>query len=76
MATNFDELKKHLLGLTAQQKAALARSLIEELDEMSDDDAERLWADEAQRRYAAFKAGEIAARSGDEVMHQARQRLK
>jgi len=50
--------------------------LIEELDASHDAGVEQLWIDEAQRRYDAFRKGELEALSGDAVMARARSRLK
>lgn len=75
MSMAFDELEKHARALSTEEKAALARILIEELDTTIDPDADRLWLEEAQRRYNAFLGGEIEARPGDEVMQRARDRL-
>jgi len=72
----FEELEKHARALTVEEKAALARILIEELDTAIDPNAEQLWLEEAQRRYEAFLRGELEAHSGDEVMQRARDRLR
>lgn len=71
----FEELEKYARALSLEEKAALARILIEELDTSVDPDVERLWLEEAQRRYDAFVKGEIEARPGDEVMQRARNRV-
>jgi hypothetical protein len=71
----FEELEKQARALTVDEKAALARILIEELDTTIDPDAEQLWLEEAQRRYAAFLSGELEARPGDEVMQRTRDSL-
>jgi len=76
MRGRFHDLVLQARGLPIKEKAALARLLIEELDTSVDLDAEQLWIDEAQRRYDAYKRGELEARSGDEVMARARNRLK
>ncbi len=76
MSTAFDKLKKEAHALSPKEKAALARILIEELDVEVDMDAEQLWIEEAQGRYDAFVAGDLPARSGDDVMTRARSRLK
>jgi hypothetical protein len=76
MSTHLEELQKQISALSATQKAALAHALIAELDESSDPDAERMWIDEARRRYAAYQRGELESKSGDEVMRAARERLK
>jgi hypothetical protein len=76
MSALFDELEKQARTLTASEKATLARILIEELDPSLDADVEQLWVAEAQRRYEAFRKGELVALPGDEVMVRARRRLK
>lgn len=76
MGTRFKELEKQARALSAREKAALARVLIENLDPSVDPDAEKLWIDEAQRRYDVFVAGKLPALPGEEVMRRARRRLK
>lgn len=72
MSIAFEVLEKHARALTVEEKATLARILIEELDTTIDPNAEHLWLEEAQRRYDAFFRGELEARPGDEVMQRAR----
>lgn len=76
MSTLFDEVEKHARSLSRQEKASLARILIEELDPTIDEGVEQVWIQEAQRRYDAFLKGELEARPGDAVMARARNRLK
>jgi hypothetical protein len=76
MSSTFKELEKQARALIPEEKAALARTLIAELDASADPDAERLWVKEAQSRYDAFVAGKLEARPGEEVMKRARKRLK
>jgi hypothetical protein len=76
MSTNFEELEKQARALGRNKKAELARFLIEDLVATADPDAERLWLEEAQRRYDAYRAGELPAHPGDEVMNRVRNRLK
>ena len=76
MSALLEELKKQSRLLTAQEKATLARILIEELDATSVLNVEQLWIAESQRRYDAYLRGEIEAYPGDEVMTRARDRLK
>ena len=66
------ELEKQARSLSAEEKATLARILIEELDTAIDTNAEQLWLEEAQRRYDAFLRGELEARPCDEVMRRDR----
>jgi hypothetical protein len=76
MSSLFDEVEKRARDLTPQEKAALARMLIEQLDTDFDSDAEQLWVDEAQRRYDAYLKGELNAVPGEDAMRRARSRLK
>ena len=75
MSALLDELEKQSRLLTAQEKATLARILIEGLDPSQDRGVEQVWIAEAQRRYEAYLRGEIEAHDGDEVMTRARNRL-
>jgi hypothetical protein len=76
MSMAFEELEKHARALSLDEKACLARILIEELDTAIDPNAEQLWLEEAQRRYEAFRSGELEARPGDEVMQRGRDRIR
>ena len=76
MSALLEELKKQTRLLTAQEKATLARILIEELDASTDINVEQLWVEESQRRYEGYLRGETEAHEGDEVMTRARNRLK
>jgi len=76
MSTQFDDIERQARLLPLKEKAALARLLIEELDASVDPDVEHLWIDEAQRRYDAYRRGELEALPGDEVMNRARERLR
>jgi hypothetical protein len=76
MSTQFDDIQRQARSLPPREKAALARVLIEDLDASVDEDAERLWIEEAQSRYAAYLNGELESLPGEEVMKRARERLK
>jgi uncharacterized protein involved in tolerance to divalent cations len=75
MSARFNEVEKQARMLTLQEKAALARLLIEELDPATDPDVESLWIAEAQRRYQAYLNNELQSLPGDEAMKRARSRL-
>ena len=76
MTTNFKELEKELRALGSREKAALARTLIDDLDKNLDPGAEQLWIEEAQRRYQAYQTGDLKSVPGEEAMQRARHRLK
>jgi hypothetical protein len=75
MSPLFQELQKQAQMLTAEEKAALAHSLIEELDSSSENDVEQLWIAESRRRYEAYLRGELQSIPGDEAMANARRRF-
>jgi len=52
----------------------LAKTLLESLDALSEEEYDQLWAEEAEARYAEYKAGRTAAVNGDDVFARARQR--
>lgn len=76
MSDTLKELEKQARALSTEEKAALVRTLIAELDAGADPDADQLWIREAQQRYDAYVAGKLAASPGDKVMKRARSRLK
>jgi putative addiction module component (TIGR02574 family) len=55
------------LGLDVRDRAVLAQRLLASLDELSEEEAERLWAGEAQRRLEEFRAGRARAVPAEEV---------
>jgi putative addiction module component (TIGR02574 family) len=76
MTLQFEKIQKEIHSLTNREKAALAYRLIEDLDGPPDEGVEQLWIEEAQRRYEAYRSGNLEAIPGDEVMRRARERLK
>ena len=75
MSSVFEKLEKQARLLKPKEKAALALALIEQLDAGSDPNAEKLWIEEARRRYEAYRAGKLKAIPGEDVMARARKRL-
>ena len=65
------EVFENALSLDVQDRAALAQSLLASLEELSPDEADRLWADEAQRRLREYRAGRAAAVRPEEVAKKA-----
>ena len=51
------KLLEEALRLPAEARAALAGTLLESLDESSDEDAEAAWAEEISRRVQAIDSG-------------------
>jgi putative addiction module component (TIGR02574 family) len=71
-----EKLQADLLDLPFNSRATLARALIESLDEASDQDSETLWVDEIRRRDENLRSGKASARPVDEVLRDARERLR
>ena len=76
MASNFEKLEKEVRALSFREKAALTRMLVEDLDPTVDENVEEMWIEEAQRRYEAYRAGNLKAVLGEEAIRRARKRLK
>lgn len=64
---NLAEVLKSALSLEVRDRAALAEKLLLSLDELSEEEAERLWADEASRRLEEYRAGRAEAVQAKDV---------
>ena len=73
---NIQELESQLLELEPHTRAALAKTLLASLDDLSEEEYDQLWAEEAEARYADFLAGRTTAVDGDDVFARARARLR
>lgn len=69
--SDLDMALKHALRLDVHDRAALAERLLASLDELPEEEAERLWADEAQRRLEDYRAGSARAFPAEEVHEKA-----
>jgi hypothetical protein len=76
MLPNTQECEAAAMMLPVAQRAALAERLIESLDSLDDAETERLWVEEAERRYQAYKQGCLAARPADEAIQNAQARFR
>jgi putative addiction module component (TIGR02574 family) len=68
MSARFDDLARQAKSLSREEKEALVRDLIDDLDSASEQEIERLWVEEARRRYDEYLRGEVQAIPADEVM--------
>ncbi len=68
------EVVRTALSLDARDRAALAERLLASLEELSEEETERLWAEEAQRRLEEYRAGRAKAARAEEV-HQKAEKL-
>ena len=76
MVRDTSVLREELDKLSPNQKAELARTLIDSLDEDLDEAVEHFWLDEAARRYEAYRRGEMASHPAAEVFARVRTRLR
>ncbi len=65
------ELLKNALSLDVDDRAALAERLLASLDDLDEQEAERLWAQEAQRRLQEYRAGRAGSTDAQEVARKA-----
>ena len=71
-----DEVLKDALSLDVRDRAKLAEKLLASLDTLSEEDADRLWADEAERRLKEYRAGRMKAIPSDEVARKAQRLMR
>ena len=69
---DFELIEKQALNLTAQQRAQLARELLDSIDNLSPEEIRALWLDEAERRAREIDTGVATLVSGEEVSKRAR----
>jgi putative addiction module component (TIGR02574 family) len=74
--TDLNEILKAALGLDRHDRARLADELLASLDGLPEQEVERLWADEAERRLEKFRAGRISAVPVEEVAEKARRLIR
>lgn len=66
------ELENEVLRLDPPTRARLAEVLLRSLDELSGQEVEALWLDEAERRERAWDAGEVQGIPAEQVMRELR----
>jgi putative addiction module component (TIGR02574 family) len=67
MAKNFDEITEEIRKLPDVEKLRLVDTILSDLDK-PDPEIDRIWADEARKRWAAYKAGKVPTVSYESVM--------
>lgn len=72
---SIDELESEVLKLDPKSRARLAEKLLASLDELSEEENARLWAEEAARRNAAWDQATGDGVPADKVLREARARL-
>jgi putative addiction module component (TIGR02574 family) len=67
MGTISDELSAKIKSLPDIEKIELVDSILMQLDK-PDPEIDRIWADEARKRWQAYKSGKVETVSYDQVM--------
>ncbi len=76
MSSSNRNLEEQVKMLPQKDRARLALSLIESLDPGTDEDAEALWLDEAEKRLKAYDAGKTQSRPVNDVIVEIKSNLK
>ncbi|MGH9341979.1 MAG: addiction module protein [Acidobacteriota bacterium] len=73
---DFTQVLRSALRLDVRDRAALAERLLASLEELSEEEAERLWAEEAQRRLEKYRAGRAKAVQAETVHENVKRLLR
>ena len=76
MSPQLQECENQVMKLPLNERATLASHLIASLDSLDNSENERLWIDEAERRYREYKKGNISARPAVDSLRDARLSIK
>ena len=76
MPLTLTELENESLKLSTKERAALAEHLLESVDSGDENDSEKYWIEEAEKRYQAYRTGKIKGRSADKVFEDAYKKFK
>lgn len=76
MSRRIEEIAHEALELDVVSRAELARTLVDSLDDLPEEELDRLWGEEAERRYEEFLAGRARAVPAEEVFARIRARKR
>ena len=76
MLSNFEEILRAALLLSAGERVMLADHLLASLDSPDQKRIDALWAEEAERRMREIDEGKVQLIDGEQVMRELRARLK
>ncbi len=74
MARKLEELATEALELGRESRAALAKRLLDSLDEPTSEEVGEAWIREAERRYKELRAGTARTIASDELFAKFRRR--
>jgi putative addiction module component (TIGR02574 family) len=72
MANSVDKIAEEIRELPDTEKLRLVDTILSDLDK-PDPEIDRVWAEEARKRWAAYKVGKVPSVSYESVMAQHRQ---
>ena len=75
MPSKVKEIEEEVLRLPSCERAQLAEHLVSSLDEEEDPEAEKLWIEEAERRYQEYRKGKVKSKPSEKVFKEARSKL-
>ncbi|PYQ31333.1 MAG: addiction module antitoxin RelB [Acidobacteria bacterium] len=67
MERKLEEIASEALQMSIESRAALAKRLLDSLDDLNPDEYEQLWVEEAARRYQQLKAGTATSTPSEQV---------
>jgi putative addiction module component (TIGR02574 family) len=76
MADDVAEIEAKIRALGVDERAALIRALIADLDGPEDEAVEQAWLEEVERRHCELMDGKIQGIPGERVFENLRSRLK
>jgi putative addiction module component (TIGR02574 family) len=67
MERNLEQITSEALEMSVESRAALAKRLLDSLDDLAPEEYERMWVEEAARRYQQLKDGIAKSFPSEEV---------
>ena len=67
MDRTLEDLATEALQMSVESRAALAKRLLDSLDELTSEEYERMWLEEAARRYQQLKAGTATSIASEDL---------
>lgn len=74
--TEFKEVSTKAMSLPTESRAELAEILIQSLDEKENEEVKFAWLAEIRRRDQEIRAGASVTKPADQVLREARERLR
>lgn len=69
------EIEAEIKKLDLKDRSALAKLIVESLDELTESEVEKLWAEEAERRLDEMEQGQVTEISAVDVIRRARDHI-